>query len=46
MLAFANVVDLLTHKLARLSRGGFALALVLTRPCDRFYFWHGLSLSC
>jgi hypothetical protein len=45
MLAFPNVFHFLSHKLARLSTGRFAFALVLARSFNCFFFWHNKMVS-
>jgi hypothetical protein len=40
VLALANVMDLLTHELAGLSRRRLSFTLVLTSPPQRFFFRH------
>jgi hypothetical protein len=40
MFAFPDVVHLLAHELARLTRGRFAFALRLSRALNSFSFWH------
>jgi hypothetical protein len=40
MLAFANVLDLFTHKLARLSARCFPLAFIFARAFDRLFLRH------
>jgi hypothetical protein len=40
VLAFPNVLYFFAHEFARLGGGRFALAFVLTRPFDWFFFWH------
>src|SRR5207253_3152549 len=42
MLAFADVVHFLAHKLTGLCRGRLPLALILPRPLERFSLWHGV----
>jgi len=46
MLAFADVMHLLAHKLAGLCRGRLPLALVLVGPLHCLLLWHGFPLSC
>ena len=45
MLAFADVFHFFAHKLTRLSRRGFAFALVFARPFNCFFFRHIKSVS-
>jgi len=45
MFAFPNVFHFFAHKLARLSAGRFALALVLACSFDCFFFWHNKMVS-
>jgi hypothetical protein len=45
VFAFPNVFHFLAHKLASLSAGGLAFALVFTRSFDCFFFWHDKMVS-
>jgi hypothetical protein len=45
VLAFPNVFHFFAHKLTRLSRRGFAFALVFARPFNCFFFWHIKNVS-
>ena len=40
MLALPNMFHFFAHKLASLSAGGFAFALVLARAFNYIFFWH------
>jgi hypothetical protein len=43
MFSFANMVHFLTHKLARLCRGRFALTLIPSGPLKCLFFRHNAS---
>jgi len=45
MPAFSDVFHLFTHKLASLSAGRFAFALVFARAFNDFFFWHNKMIS-
>lgn len=45
MLAFSDVFHFFAHKLASLSAGGLAFALVLSRTLDHFFFRHNKKVS-
>ena len=45
VFAFPNVFHFFAHKLARLSAGRFAFALVFARSFDCFFFWHNKMVS-
>jgi hypothetical protein len=45
MFAFPNVFHFFAHKLASLSAGRLAFALVLARAFDCFFFWHNKMVS-
>ncbi len=45
MLAFADVLHLFAHELARLSAGGFAFAPIAARPFQCSFLRHVLSLQ-
>ena len=45
MFAFPNVFHFFAHKLARLSAGRFAFALIFARSFDCFFFWHNKMVS-
>lgn len=45
VLAFSNVFHFFAHKLASLSAGRLAFALVLARAFNCFFFWHNKKVS-
>jgi hypothetical protein len=45
VFAFPNVFHFLAHKLAGLSAGRFAFALVFARLFYCFFFWHNKMVS-
>ena len=45
MLAFANVFHFFAHKLASLSTGRLAFALIFARAFNCFFFWHNKMVS-
>ena len=45
MFAFPNVFHFFAHKLASLSAGRFAFALIFARAFNRFFFWHDKMIS-
>jgi hypothetical protein len=45
MLAFPDMFHFFAHKLASLSAGGFAFALILARSFDCFFVWHNKMVS-
>src|SRR5262249_5436944 len=45
MFAFANVFHFFAHKLASLSAGGFAFALIFACSFHCFFFWHNKLVS-
>jgi hypothetical protein len=45
MFAFSNVLHFFAHKLARLSAGRFAFALIFARAFNCFFFWHTRTVS-
>ena len=45
MLAFANVFHFFAHKLASLSAGRFAFALIFSCSFHCFFFWHNKIVS-
>jgi hypothetical protein len=45
VFAFPNVFHFFAHKLASLSAGRFAFALILARAFDWFFFWHNKMVS-
>jgi hypothetical protein len=45
MFSFSNMVHFFAHEFSRLGAGGFAFALVFTRPFNWFFFWHIKSVS-
>jgi hypothetical protein len=45
MFSFSNMFHFFAHELSRLSRRGFAFALVFTRPFNCFFFWHTKIVS-
>jgi hypothetical protein len=45
VFAFPNVLHFFTHKLASLSAGRLAFALVLARVFNYFFFWHNKMVS-
>ena len=45
MFAFVDVFHFFAHKLAWLSRRGFAFALVFSRAFQCFLFWHIKTVS-
>jgi hypothetical protein len=45
MLAFPDMFHFFAHKLASLSAGRFAFALIFARSFDCFFFWHNKMVS-
>jgi hypothetical protein len=45
MFAFPNMLHFLAHKLASLSAGRFAFALIFARSFDCFFVWHNKMVS-
>jgi hypothetical protein len=45
MLTLPDVFHFLTHELAGLSGGRFALAFVFTCPFECIFFWHTETVS-
>jgi len=45
VLAFPDVFHFFAHKLARLSAGRFAFALILARSFNCFFIWHNKMVS-
>jgi hypothetical protein len=45
MFAFPNVFHFFAHKLASLSAGRFAFALIFARSFHCFFFWHNKMVS-
>jgi hypothetical protein len=45
VFSLPNVFHFFAHKLASLSAGRFALALILSRAFNCFFFWHNKMIS-
>jgi hypothetical protein len=45
MFSFSNMFHFFPHKFSRLGAGGFAFALIFTRPFNWFFFWHTKIVS-
>jgi hypothetical protein len=45
MFAFTNMFHFLAHKLACLSTGRFAFALIFARAFNCFFLWHDKMVS-